>query len=104
MGTQVLGISVNGESTNKAFAQKIGVTFPLLSDTRKTVSKQYGVLSFFRVASRATFVVDEEGFIRHIDRGAAAADPSGAEHACRMLSGSHGSSEGRDTIPAGPMS
>lgn len=70
---------------NKRFAQKIGVRFPLLSDTSKAVSKQYGVLSIFRVASRTTFVVDKQGIIRHIDRGSAAADPSGAEQACGLL-------------------
>lgn len=82
----MLGISVNGPERNRRFAKKVGITFPLLSDTKKTVSKQYGVLSFFlRVAKRATFVVDRDGVIRHIDRGAKAMDPAGALAACRAL-------------------
>ncbi len=76
---------MNHESTNQRFAQKIGVNFPLLSDTQKNVCKQYGVLNFFRVASRTTFVVNKEGVIRHIDRSSTAANPGGAEKACSLL-------------------
>jgi peroxiredoxin len=83
--TQVLGISINTEATNHRFAQKLGLTFPLLCDAKKNVSKLYGVLSFFRVAKRVTFVVNKQGTIRHIDRGAAAADPGGALEAASAL-------------------
>ncbi len=61
------------------------MTFPLLCDTTRAVSKLYGVLSLFRVAKRVTFVVDKQGIIRHIDRGAAAADPGGALEAVLAL-------------------
>ena len=71
----MLGISINSVETNKAYAKKLGVTFPLLCDTKRQVSKLYGVLSFFRVAKRVTFVMDKQGIIRHIDRGGEAADP-----------------------------
>jgi thioredoxin-dependent peroxiredoxin len=84
-GAQILGISVNRSSTNKGFAEKIGVNFPLLSDAEKKVSRQYGVLNFFGVANRTTFVVDKEGIIRHIDRASAAANPAGAHQACGRL-------------------
>lgn len=86
-GAQILGISTNRPSTNLAFAQKLGVSFPLLSDTEKKVCRQYGVLNFFRLSNRATFVVDKQGVIRHIDRGPAAADPAGAQQACMQLGG-----------------
>lgn len=78
MGTQILGISINKPPTNRDFAQKLGLTFPLLSDSEKTVSKQYGVLNFLRVASRTTFVLDQAGVIRHIDRGGRAMNPASA--------------------------
>jgi peroxiredoxin len=81
----VAGISINSPATNKKFAQKLGLAFPLLSDTKKAVSKLYVVLSFFRLAKRATFVVDKQGTIRHIDRGAAAADPGSALKACQAI-------------------
>lgn len=37
------------------------------------------------VASRATFVVDKEGIIRHVEQGNSAIDPNGAYQACNML-------------------
>ena len=81
----MLGISINSVPTNKAYAEKLGVTFPLLCDTTRQVSKLYGVLSFFRVAKRVTFVVDRQGIIRHIDRGGDAADPGIALDAVMSL-------------------
>jgi peroxiredoxin len=36
-------------------------------------------------ANRTTFVVDKEGIIQHIDKDAAAIDPSGAHAACSLL-------------------
>lgn len=81
----MLGISVNKPEANRRFAEKLGLTFPLLCDTEKKVSSQYGVLGFLRVAKRTTFVIDAEGIIRHIDRGGEAMDPSSAQHACSLL-------------------
>jgi thioredoxin-dependent peroxiredoxin len=82
---QILAISINSVATNKSYAEKLGVTFPLLCDTKKGVSRLYGVLSFFRVAKRVTFVVDKQGVIRHIDRGGDAADPGFALEAVAAL-------------------
>jgi alkyl hydroperoxide reductase subunit AhpC len=57
----------------------------LLSDQEKRVSRQYGVLSFFpRLARRTTFVLDQEGVIRHIDRGKAALSPNGVLKMCSL--------------------
>ena len=78
-GARVLGISVNKPAANFSFAQKLGLTFPLLCDAEKKVSKQYGVLSFFtRMARRTTFVIDRRGAIRQIDHGQDAATPLSA--------------------------
>lgn len=71
--------------TNASFARKLDVTLPLLCDTTRSVSKLYGVLSFFRVAKRVTFVVDKQGIIRHIDRGGDATDPGFALEAAMGL-------------------
>lgn len=47
---------------------------------------QYGVLvPQAGVANRATFVVDKDGKIVHIEEGSGAIDPSGAELACSRL-------------------
>src|SRR5438034_7500940 len=84
--TQILGVSVDSTDDNKKFAEEIGVTFPLLSDTSRKVSKDYGVLDeHFGFAKRVTFVVDKEGIIRNVDQGGAAIDPNGTYQACRIL-------------------
>jgi peroxiredoxin len=84
-GTQVLGISVDSSPTNRAFAEQIGVKFPLLSDFQRTVSKEYGILNAQHgFANRTTFVVDKQGIIRHIEKDAEAIDPSGALKMCNL--------------------
>jgi peroxiredoxin len=85
-GTQVLGISVDSQFANKAFAEQIGVTFPLLSDFQRKVSQEYGVLNTQHgFANRTTFVIDKQGIITHIDKDATAINPSGAHAACSLL-------------------
>jgi peroxiredoxin len=86
--TQVLGASVNSAAQNKKFADALGLTFPLLCDTSKQISKLYGVLNFFRVASRVTFVIDVEGVVRRIFRGREAIDAKASLEACRALASS----------------
>ena len=81
--TQVIGISVDSYAANKRFAEDIGVTFPLLSDFKRQVVRDYGIFDEARfVGSRATFVIDKDGIIRHIEQGASAIDPTGAYQAC----------------------
>ena len=71
---------------NKAFAKQEGLSFPLLSDFQRTVSKQYGILNEQHgFANRTTFVVDKGGVIRHIEKNAAAIDPTGAHAVCSLL-------------------
>jgi peroxiredoxin len=84
--TQVFGISTDNTPSQAEFAKKLNVTFPLLSDfSKREVSKEYGVLMPAGVANRATFVVDKEGKIQHIEEGSGAIDPTGAETACSRL-------------------
>jgi peroxiredoxin len=85
-GTVVLGISVDSSPANRAFAKQEGINFPLLSDFQRTVSKAYGILNEEHgFANRATFVVDKDGIIQHIEKGSEALDPSGAGAACSLL-------------------
>jgi len=78
---------VDSRARNKAFAESLGITYPILSDEQKTVSRTYGVLiSVIRLAHRVTFVVDKDGIIRSIQRGGEAIDPSGALAACSLAS------------------
>ncbi len=72
--------------SNKRFAEDIGVKFPLLSDWKRKAVKDYGV---YNEASgygmRATFVVDKDGIIKHIEEGRTAIDPTGAYQACNLF-------------------
>ena len=84
--TQVFGLSVDSVPANREFAKQIGVTFPLLSDFKRTVVKDYGIFNEEQgFGNRATFLIDKEGIIRHIDEGAVAIDPSSIMEACNIL-------------------
>ena len=84
--TQVLGISVDSSPANNRFAQDINVTFPLLSDFKRKVVRDYGLFDEERgFGVRASFVVDKEGRIRHLEEGRSAIDPTGAYEACNFL-------------------
>jgi peroxiredoxin len=84
--TQVFGMSVDSIPANREFAKQLGVTFPILSDFKRTVVKDYGVfIEEQGFGNRATFLIDKEGIIRHIEEGNTAVDPSGAYEACSIL-------------------
>ena len=85
--TQVFAISEDFTPSQKEFAEKNKLTFPLLSDfSKRQVAKDYGVLMpDLGIANRATFVVDKEGKIQYIEEGKTAVDSSGAEAACSRL-------------------
>ena len=77
---------MDSSPANKRYAEDIAVTFPLLSDWKRTVVKEYGLLDENSgYAGRATFVVDKEGIIRSIEEGRTAIDPSGAYQACSVF-------------------
>ena len=64
-GFQLLGINVDGEpSRARRMAQDLGVTFPLLVDTDKTVSKLYDIR-----AMPVTVLIDRDGTVRHVHHG-----------------------------------
>ena len=77
---------MDSSPANKAFAEKIGVKFPLLSDWKRNVTKGYGLFDeTTNYGTRATFVVDKEGKIQHLETGRTAVDPTGAYQACDLL-------------------
>jgi alkyl hydroperoxide reductase subunit AhpC len=90
--TQIFGISVDSVPALKRWSEDLapdtkGLSFPLLSDfkQRKTV-KDYGIFNEAQgFGMRATFVVDKEGIIRHVEEGTTAIDPSSAFQTCTML-------------------
>lgn len=82
----VLGVSVDSTWANRAFREQIGADFPILSDFRREAARAYGVLDENTgAARRATFVVDQQGIVRHVDVGRDALDPNAAIGACERL-------------------
>jgi peroxiredoxin len=74
----VLGVSVDFNDANKAWAEKLGLTYPLLSDVRREMSRAYEALyddpamatdpkriPLYLRAKRAWFVIDKAGMIRY---------------------------------------
>jgi peroxiredoxin len=83
---QVLGISGDFIATLNHWGKELNAEFPLLSDYKREVMKQYGVLGTTSyLANRTTFVVDMEGKIVSIEEGNSAIDPTGAVTACSRL-------------------
>jgi peroxiredoxin len=73
-------------ASNKRFAEDIGVKYPLLSDWKRTATKDYGLYNETSGhGARATFVVDKEGKIQHVEVGRTAIDPTGAYQVCDLL-------------------
>jgi peroxiredoxin len=79
-------LSVDSVPANREFAKQIEITFPLLSDFKRTVVKDYGVYNEEQgFGNRATFVIDKEGIIQHIDEGNVAIDPTSVVDTCNIL-------------------
>ncbi len=84
--TTMFGISTDNTPSQKEFATKLTLTFPLLSDFKdRTVAKAYGVLRPDGMCNRVTYVVDQEGKISYVEVGNTAIDPTGADTACSRL-------------------
>ena len=62
-------VSLDDPEQNKAFAESVGAKFVLLSDPRKKVAQEYGVVTLGGLyARRWTFFIDGDGVIRRIDK------------------------------------
>src|SRR3989442_5596144 len=60
--TQVLGVSMDSTFSNAAWAEKIAVTFPLLSDWGGDVTRQYGLYNpKDKAARRVNCLIDNSG-------------------------------------------
>lgn len=75
--TQVLGISMDSPFSNGAWAEKISVTFPLLSDWGGDVTRQYGLYNDQRkIGRRINILIDKDGKIAELQLDSEAIDPS----------------------------
>jgi len=81
--TQVLGVSMDSPFANHAFAEQIGVTFPLVSDWGGEVTRKYGVyVDKYKAARRVNFLIGKDGRIKEEQIDTAAIDPSKIVDAC----------------------
>ena len=69
---QVVGVSVNDPFSNKGFAERNLLTFPLLSDYNREVIRLFGIeltdfagLKGYSVAKRSVFILDKDGVVRY---------------------------------------
>jgi peroxiredoxin len=84
--TVILGMSVDSTWANSAFADKLGVKFPILSDANREISKSYGVWNEQGlVANRSTFVIDTKGVVQKEFIATEALDPAKSLEACALL-------------------
>src|SRR6185312_15165947 len=86
-GAKVFAIRTDNTPSQKAFAEGLSLSFPLLSDfLDRHVSKEYGVyVAQAGVSNRVTFVIDTEGKINFIEFGGDAMKILGAPDACSRL-------------------
>ena len=81
--TQVLGVSMDSPFSNKAWAEKIGVTFPLLSDWGGDTTKEYGLYNpKYKAARRVNYLIDKNGKVIEMQLDSEAIDPSKVVQAC----------------------
>jgi peroxiredoxin len=69
VNAQVLGISVDSVWSHKAFAEKLGIHYPLLADfhPKGAVASQFGLyLADKGITNRATVIVDKDGIVRYV--------------------------------------
>jgi peroxiredoxin (alkyl hydroperoxide reductase subunit C) len=71
-GVEIVAVSVDSPYTHLAWRRTpvekggIGsVSFPLVSDLKRTIARDYGVLHEDEVALRGLFLIDREGVVRH---------------------------------------
>ena len=69
LNARVFGISVDSVWAHKAFAEKLGIKYPLLADfqPKGAVAQKYGLyLEDKGITSRATVIIDGEGTVRSV--------------------------------------
>ncbi len=86
-GIAVLGVSADDVDSHATFADKYELPFPLLADPEHEILNRYGVWGernlygrTFMGIKRTTFLIDEDGIIRHIIKR-----PRVGEHAQEVL-------------------
>ena len=69
VNAQVLGISVDSAWSHKAYAEKMGIRYPLLADfePKGAVAARFGLyLGDKGITNRASVIVDKQGVVRYV--------------------------------------
>ena len=69
----MLGLSVESDRAHTAFANQLGLPFPLLSDFNRQVVQQFGLAyrpeqpfsGFWGMSKRSAFLLDRDGVVRY---------------------------------------
>lgn len=62
LDAQVLGVSKDSMDSHNKFAEKLGLTFPLISDPDGALTKLYS-------SGRIAYLIDKEGVVQMIVKG-----------------------------------
>ena len=82
--TQVLGISMDSPFSNAAWKDKMGLTFPLLSDWGGDITKEYGLYNpKYKAARRVNYLIDKDGKVVEMQLDNDAIDPTKTVEACQ---------------------
>ena len=82
---EVLGVSTDSSPSQKEFATKLSLSFPLLSDFKDCrVGEVYGIL-MVGIANRDTFVIGQDGKIEFMESGGDAHEDHGCRCVCSRL-------------------
>jgi peroxiredoxin len=70
---KIVGIAVSDPFSNKAFAEKNYLAFPILSDYKREVIRAYGIelpnfagLAGYTTSKRTIFILDKDGIVRYM--------------------------------------
>lgn len=59
LDAEIIGVSTDSMKTLNKFVDEEGINFPLISDSSKSIKKQYG-------GGRITYLIDKSGTIRFV--------------------------------------
>ncbi len=69
LGATVIGVSTDNENSHNKFKESCNLSFALLSDTDKSISRAYGVMGgitgLLGLADRQTFLIGPSGTLVH---------------------------------------
>lgn len=76
VGVRPFGVNGASVEQHAAYARKLGLPFPLLSDPGLAISKAYHAVNALRGISRSVYLIDRDGTILFSASGAPGADVS----------------------------